>query len=103
MLRLAYQAIVNAINYLNTGERGKRASDDNRVVKMKKVFYKESEGAWAKPWKHYDEVKAGEVLAEYENGDKIIAEEDGYAILPKSSAKIGGEWIYFGTAEDFPA
>lgn len=99
---VGYAAIKNALAYVVTGEREVRAADDNRIVKMQTVFYKEREGSWTKPWKHYDEVKAGDILASYDDGEDIIAPEDGFIVLPKATPKLGGEWFYFGIGTAFP-
>ena len=77
-------------------------SDEQHCAKMKTVFYKENEGEWAKAWEHFDAVKKGDLLIQYKDGRKITAQEDGFLILPKNFATIGGEWIYFGVSSDFP-
>lgn len=107
-LAVGYEAIIRALKHLDmiAEEWEDVASNDNqpemRCVKMQTVFYKEHEGQWTKAWKHYDAVSEGEVLAEYDNGEKITAPEDGFIVLPKAHAKIGGEWFYFGIGTDFP-
>jgi hypothetical protein len=72
-------------------------------VKMHKVFYKEKPGELTRPWQHLDAVKKDDVLAQFEDGTHIVADEDSYVILPKLSAQVGGEWFYLGTPSDFPS
>lgn len=72
-------------------------------VKMRKVFYKEKPGELARPWQHLDSVKKGEVLATFEDGSQIVSEQDGYVILPKRTAQVGGEWFYLGVPSAFPS
>ena len=91
---VGYLAIHCALAFLERGANPGGASA--RIVKMKTVFYKEREGEWAKSWKHYDEVKAGEVMAKYADGEEIVAPEDGFIVLPKAAPVLGGEWFYFG-------
>lgn len=98
---VGYQGIVNAINYLNN-QPSATNNQQRRVVKMQQVFYKNTEGKTEKAWKHYDQVKTGDVLATYDDGSLIEAQKDGYIILPKANPKLGGEWFYFGVAKDFP-
>ncbi len=73
-----------------------------RFTQMKSVYFKAKQGETTKPWNHYDTVAKGEVLATYDDGEKIVAPEDGVIILPKLSAEIGGEWFYFGVQTDCP-
>ena len=74
---------------------------EQRFVKMESVFYKQAAGRLTKPFQHLDEVKAGEVIAEYDNGELITAEKDGVIVLPKP-AEIGSEWFYFGVKTPCP-
>ncbi len=100
---VGYKAIINALVHLQMLEgEGSFIKDDYRCVHMKLAFYKEKAGKLAKQWKHYDSVKKGQVLAEYEDDKKIVAPEDGYIILPKLDAEIGKEWFFFGVGSEFP-
>lgn len=77
--------------------------DEGQIcIKMRKVFYKEQAGELTRAWQHLDAVKKDEVLARFEDGSEILAEQDGYVILPKNAAAVGGEWFYLGVASDFP-
>ncbi len=99
------QAILNGLSHLEmiTGHYAhQKKSNQQHCAKMKKVFYKEAEGEWIKQWKHFDHVKQGEILIKYKDGTTITADEDGFLILPKDFATIGGEWIYFGVESEFP-
>jgi hypothetical protein len=67
---------------------------------MNKVFYKTKEGFLAKPWKHLDSVKKGEIIAKYNDGENIIAEDDCLIILPHHrEVKLGGGWFYLGNID----
>jgi predicted deacylase len=71
---------------------------------MHSVFYKEKAGSFVQPWRHGQRVKAGEVLARYDDGDTITAPSDGVLVLPKGAPDfaIGAEWCYFGVETPFP-
>ena len=47
-------------------------------------------------YQHMSEIKKGEVLATYYNGEQIVCEFDGFIIMPNHEAKIGTEWFYLG-------
>ena len=100
------QAIVMALQHLQlvdgqpvkqTGTQTDFAEGkERRTVVMKTVHYKRRAGQFAKDWRHFDAVEAGELLAVYEDGEEIRAAESGYVVLPKAFSDVGGEWFYFG-------
>ena len=63
---------------------------------MKEFVIKEKEGVLVGDFKHLDKIKKGDVIAIYDDGEKLIAPNDGYILLPNHDAKIGAEWYYFG-------
>lgn len=76
---------------------------DQRCIKMQKVYFHERDATLAKAWKHLDFISKDEPMAFLSEERAFIAPEDGYIILPKSHAKPGDEWFYFGTEAHFPA
>ncbi len=103
---IAYNAILNALVHFGMTEEkhATRAKQKHHYIKMKTVFYKESPGAFVQPWKHLDQVNAGDVIARYDNGEEIRAPEDGYLVLPKGETDrpTGSEWVYFGVETNQP-
>ena len=77
------------------------ALETQRCVWMKRIFYKDADAAFAKPWQHFDRVAHGDVIAHKTGGD-LVAPEDGHLILPKAAAAAGDEWFFFGTRGAFP-
>jgi len=65
-----------------------------RELRLTRVFLREREGAFARPWKNFDPVKKSEVLARYADGAEVAAPEDAFVIMPYDAAKIGEEWFY---------
>ncbi len=105
---IAYRTIFHALEHLGMIASGDAETGlavpahEQRFVQMRTVFYKRKEGATPQPWKHYDTVAQGEVLATYADGETIVAPEDGVIILPKLQAVVGGEWFYFGVETPCP-
>jgi predicted deacylase len=103
---IGHQGILRAMNFLGIiSQAFEPAEGATRCVKMQSVFYKKKAGALARNFLHYDAVKAGDVLAIYSDGEEILAEKDGYIVLPKTydaNEKIGAEWFYFGVGTEFP-
>ena len=59
----------------------------------------EKKGCLCRAYKHLDAVLKGEKIAEYEDGEVLIAPQDGYILLPNANADIGAEWYYLGVKE----
>ena len=77
------------------------APPDGRCVRMKSVFYRDPGMKWVKEWRHFDELRKGDVIATSDAGATVLAQEDGFIVLPKAHAKVGEEWFYFGVRTDF--
>ncbi len=106
---VGFQAIVRALCHLdmladNTLYRDVPicAQTEQRCIKMKQVFYKEKPGNFIKTWEHFTPVASGEVLAQYEDGQTLLAPEDAFIVLPKKNSDVGSEWFYLGTISEFP-
>ena len=101
-----YTGILRALRFLEMAEVATPPFDANaqQCVRMQSVFYKEKAGRLAKPWRHAERVRAGEVLALYEDGTQITAPMDGVMVLPKTETDhaLGSEWFYFGVKTPFP-
>ncbi|GAB4393184.1 MAG: M14 family metallopeptidase [Gammaproteobacteria bacterium] len=111
--KIGYQGILNALKHLDMLSSHSAIKPDSAIestvkalptccLKMKYVFYKEQEGEFTQPWRHFDAVEKGQVLAQLADGHTIIAPEDGYIVLPKYNPQIGGEWFYMGIETQFP-
>ena len=99
---IAYNVIRAGLGHLNLVKNTVSQQPVQRFVQMHSVYFKDQAGLLETSWRHYDFVQAGQVLATYESGDVIRAPSDGFIILPKLDAPIGGEWFYFGVATDCP-
>ena len=50
---------------------------------------------FAREWKSYEAVTAGELIATRVNGAPLRAPEDGFVVFPNPNAPPGNEWFYF--------
>jgi predicted deacylase len=104
--QIGRDAILRSMVFMGNivAEPTSNAASATHATKMHSVYYKQSEGRLAKPYAHMDEVKKGEIIAQYSNGDVIVAPEDGVIVLPKTETDhaIGAEWFYFGVKTPFP-
>lgn len=97
---VALKAIQGALEHCGLIEgKNVAANRDLKRTRLKKMFYKEREGKFLKPWKHLQDVKEGEGLARMENGDLVTAPFTGRIVLPHEAAPVGQEWLYMGVDE----
>ncbi len=69
------------------------------ISRLSQIIAKQRNGEFTQPWQHLDNVKKGDVIARYADGEEVLAPHDGVVILPDAKAKTGNEWIYFGRNE----
>lgn len=69
------------------------------VYRIEQLVWKESEGNFAKPWQHLDDVSQGEVIARYADGRELTSPFDGKIIIPSPNNPVGHEWYYLGRAD----
>lgn len=104
---VGYNAALRAMNHLGllTLESKKKLDEEQknqRLVRMKDVFYRTEGSKIAKEFVHFDYVTKGEVLSFDANNQPLhIAPCDGYIVLPKAEEEVGNEWFYFGSADSF--
>ncbi len=111
-VEIAIEAIKNVLIHLGLMQDLREKSEQYApksapaqiAIKMKYIYYKQKNGEMAKNWQHGQQVKLGELIAIYDDGEQIIAPTDGFIILPKTNldADIGSEWFYFGVETAFP-
>ena len=64
---------------------------------MHSYVIKKQAGKLCQIYKHLDNVRKGQAIAVYDNGEILRAPFDGYILLPNHTAEIGAEWYYLGT------
>tara|TARA_Y100001934_G_scaffold282076_1_gene394283 strand:+ start:872 stop:1735 length:864 start_codon:yes stop_codon:yes gene_type:complete len=64
------------------------------------VVYKGEEGSHVKPWKNFEAVKKGDLIAQYDSGQEFRAKEDGVIFLPRDK-EIGSEWYHMAVETEF--
>lgn len=69
------------------------------ISRLTHITAKNRGGDFVRDWQHLDSVKAGDIVARYDDGENVVAPVDGVVILPARKAMIGSEWIYFGRHE----
>jgi len=95
-VEIAELCILRSLSYLGIIDYNETNNLKQKFIEMKDVHFKESEGKFAKNFVDLDIVKKGEIIAIYNNGKKIIADNDCYIILPNKNANLNEEWFYSG-------
>ncbi len=93
---IGYDAILKALLCFDMISGEKPSIKPKIHIMMTEFVIKERDGVLIKNFKHLDEIKKGDAVAKYENGEILVAPNDGYILLPNHDAKIGAEWYYFG-------
>jgi len=93
---VAEKCILRALTYLNIVDCADLKPSKQMFIDMKKVYFKKSDGRLSKNYVELDKINKGDVVAVYNNGEKIIADSDYLIIFPNKNAKVGEEWFYFG-------
>lgn len=68
------------------------------LLRLTRVLRKEREGAFSRPWKNFDAVRAGWLLARYAGGGELRSPEDARVVMPFDEAAVGDEWLYLAVA-----
>jgi predicted deacylase len=96
---VARACILRALRHLGMAIAGEAPLRPATLVEFSKVVIKERDGRLARAWRDLDPIRRGEVIAEYEDGQKVIAEHPGFILLPFADATLGAEWFYIGQVE----
>lgn len=66
------------------------------LIELHDVFDRHStEDRFARDWRSFDRVAAGEPIAHRADGQVLSAPEAGYVVFPNPGTPPGREWFYF--------
>lgn len=87
-------AISNTLKIFNITDWKPKFLKQYNSITAEKIYLKNKEWLFEKDRNHLDEIKKWEVIANYENWEKIIMPYDWYILLPYLEAQIWDEWFY---------
>lgn len=93
---IAFATILNYMRSAGMLDGAPTFRENQKFIRMRSLAMKTSPGRFARDYKHLDPLKAGDAIAELEDGRTITADRDSYIILPKPYAAVGEEWYYLG-------
>ncbi|HSC63845.1 MAG TPA: succinylglutamate desuccinylase/aspartoacylase family protein [Caldimonas sp.] len=93
---VGYTAIVNTLAHLGLIDAADPAPAPRiEALSLCEVIDRTSAGdAFAKAWKSFDAVTAGERIGTRGDGEPVVAPFDGVVVFPNADAQVGQEWFY---------
>ena len=94
----AYLSVMSILSFLKMVEGGVLPSTDHMAKRlhMTEVLYrKDMSATFSQDWQNFSPIKKDEVIASCPCYGTISAPYDGYLIMPKDTAPIDEEWLYF--------
>jgi predicted deacylase len=73
--------------------------DQLRHIHLDRVMYKDRDGQMIGDLQHMAPVRAGDVIARYDDGEDVVATQGGVMIMPCPHTPVGTEWWYIGVDE----
>ena len=95
-IEVAKKSIFNVLAYYGVIEGFVPEISEPKLIKLDRFVVKKANGLMNRNYQNLSEVKKGEILATYDNGEQIICEFDGFVIIPNHNAEINTEWFYLG-------
>lgn len=92
---VAKKSLRETLQFFEMIDGEKILQKNQQFVNIEKIFYRPKDARFAKNWKNFDPVEAGEIIG-FSGEIPFVCEEDGCIILPKNYGKEGDEWFYFG-------
>ena len=98
-VEVAYRAIVNTLAHLHLIDAADPPPATMTSLRLCEVVDKSAGGdAFAKAWRSFDPVVAGERIGTRDDGAAVVAPFDGVIVFPNVDAQAGEEWFYLARA-----
>ena len=92
---VAHRAIVRTLAHLGLSDAPDPAPTPMEAWSLSEVTDRTSDGdAFAKRWRSFDRVGAGERIGTRADGTPVVAPFDGVIVFPNPDAPVGQEWFY---------
>jgi uncharacterized protein len=94
---VARHAILQTLALLGLAELPLKAEPAQReILRLVDVTDRDhADDAFAREWRSFDAIRAGEVIGTRQGGEAITAAEDGFIVFPNPRSEPGQEWFYF--------
>jgi predicted deacylase len=98
---VAYRAITRTLAHLGLvdGDPDPQPEAPAEALSLVDVIDKRhADDAFARPWRSFDAVRAGEVIGTRAGGEVVTAPDDGWIVFPNAKAQARQEWFYLAVA-----
>ena len=94
---VARHAILQTLALLGlTAQPLEPATMEREILRLVDVTDRESASdTFAREWRSFDAVKAGDVIGTRDGGAEVTVPADGFVVFPNPRAEVGQEWFYF--------
>lgn len=101
---IAYQAIRGVLSHLGMAtapEPKPSPPAQPEVIRLYKVIDRlHPDDRFSREWRSFEIIYRGEVIAIRHDGEKLIADEDGWIVFPNPAARVDQEWFYLARQSD---
>lgn len=103
---IGFEAVLNVLGYLGMAEIDESLhirdlpEEGEYMIRMRGVELRLRDGDFLQDWKNMDFVRAGTVIARYDDGEELTMPEDGFIVLPKRDTPEGHEWFFWGVEDE---
>ena len=92
---VAYRAILNTLAHLRLIDAPDPPPSPMECLSLSEVTDRLHPGdAFARDWRSFDPVAAGETIGARHDGSALLAPFDGFIVFPNPAAEPGHEWFY---------
>lgn len=98
-IEVAERAMWQAIRFLGLMSGVDEVVSRPRYLKFTDRVMFENGDRFTKSWVHMEPVAKGEGIYKRENGEVVVAEQDGVILIPFEQAQVGDDFYYFGVQE----
>jgi len=101
-VEVAYRAIRNTLAQLGlTGEPPPPVTSPIEALSLNEVVDKvHADDAFAREWRSFDALRAGDLIGTRFGGEQVRAPHDGWIVFPNAKAEAWQEWYYLARASD---
>jgi predicted deacylase len=98
-VEVAYRAIRHTLAHLGLSGEPAPPPRAMQTLSLASVVDKQhADDAFAREWRSFDAVRAGELIGTRAGGEAVTAPHDGWIVFPYAAAQVRQEWFYLARA-----
>ena len=99
---VAYQAIRRTLAHLGLVTASfPEPNSEVEIIRLYDVVDRlHANDTLARDWQSFEKITKGEVLAQRQDGTRLVADRDGWIVFPNPDAQVNQEWYYLADASE---